>query len=86
MERHLDLHMALPAPLARSVDRVAKARGVKRSHLVRLAIETYLKEAAREDRDASMREYVEQMAPHSGEFVKETRELVRRKLLEETEW
>ena len=86
MGRFKDLHIALPEATARSVDRLARARGLKRVDLLRQAVERYLEQAAREARDAEMRGYVGRMAPHNGEFVKVTASSVRRLLLEETEW
>lgn len=86
MEQYLDVHLAIPRSLAQSVDRLARSRGLKRAQLVRLALEEAVAQAAREERDGRMRDYVRRMAPASAEFVRETGRSVRRLLLEETTW
>ncbi len=86
MARHQDLHLTLPLQTARAVDRLARARGMKRTQVLRLAVDALLEQAEREARNEEMRAYVAEMAAHSSEFVRESGKSVTRKLLEETEW
>lgn len=86
MGRLMDLHVTLPETTARAMDRLAHARGLKRTEVLRLAVERLLAQAQREARDAAMRAYVAEMAPHSRDFVRETAAEVRKRLLEDAEW
>ena len=86
MDKIMDVHVTLPEKTAREVNRVAKARNLKRSHLLRMAVDQFLERIAREERESQMRAYVEAMAPYSDEFVRETEVEVERQLLENTEW
>jgi hypothetical protein len=49
-------------------------------------MEQHVKRVQRQQIEREMQEYVEAMAPHSGEFVKETEPHVVQQLLEQTEW
>lgn len=81
-----DIHLMLPDPVARELDRLAGELNETRNGLIRRALEHFF-EAERARRLADeMREYARTMADHSGEFVEETEPEVIRKLLEETEW
>ena len=86
MTKHQDFHLTLPLAIAKAVDRLARDRGMKRSQLLRGAVEDLLARAEREARDREMALYVSEMAPYSGEIVKETARHVSDLLLEETEW
>ena len=86
MSRYTDLHVSLPVEAAKALARLARERGMKRADAFRLAVNRLLEEAEREKRDAEMRAYVAKMAPHSGEFVRETSREVTRRLREDTEW
>ena len=68
------------------LDRIARDRGIRRVALVREVIEDYVvrEQAARLERE--MREYVEELAPASDEFVREADDHTVERLLRETEW
>lgn len=86
MSKNIDVHLSLSTEAAKALARFARARGMKRAEALRLAVNRLLEESERVTRDAEMRAYVAQMAPHSGEFVRETSVEVTRRLREATAW
>ena len=86
MDKLRDIHVALPERVLQAIDLAAKARGVKRAAALRLAVEELLHRWERERIDQDMRAYVEDMAPSSGEWVRQSGRDAARRLLEETEW
>ncbi|HEY3115568.1 MAG TPA: hypothetical protein VGK54_02395 [Chloroflexota bacterium] len=86
MAKTADVHLTLPSDLVTTLDEVARDQGVRRVTLVRQLIEDYLKDVKARRIEAAMRDYVETLAPFSGEFVAETEEHTVERLLRETEW
>jgi metal-responsive CopG/Arc/MetJ family transcriptional regulator len=81
-----DIHLSLSQDLLQSLDRLAYQRGMRRAHLVREVIAEYLTRMESERIEQEMNDYVEALAPHSGEFVSETEAHAVQRLLDETEW
>jgi len=86
MENNADIHLSLPEHVLVDLDRLAQQRGVRRAHLLREVIAEYLTRMETERIEQEMKEYAEVLAPHSGEFVRETEAHTVQRLLEETEW
>jgi metal-responsive CopG/Arc/MetJ family transcriptional regulator len=86
MEAHADLHVAIPRRLARGLDRLARKRRLRRSQLVRQAIAELLQREDEEQLRRDLESYVAELAPHSGELVRETGAHTVERLLRETEW
>ena len=86
MDATADIHISLPRDLLTELDHAARARGLRRVGLVRALIEDYLREAEQQRKDHEMYRYAEELAPASGEFIRETDDLTVTRLLRETEW
>jgi metal-responsive CopG/Arc/MetJ family transcriptional regulator len=86
MEGNADIHLSLPENLLVGLDHVAQRRGVRRAHLVREVIAEYVDRIEAERLEEEMADYVEALAPYSGEFVAETDAHTVERLLRETEW
>ena len=86
MDKKEDLHVSIHSVVARELSKVARARGIRRAELFRLICDEFLARYARERQNEEMRRYVEEMAPASREFVRETQTHLRQRLLRETEW
>ena len=81
-----DLHLTLPDSLAEEADRLASDLGETRNSLLRRALEELIASERKRRIASEMKSYAESMARQSGEFVKETRASVVRKILKETQW
>ena len=81
-----DVHFILQADLLERLGSLAKALDVSRNLLVRQAIEEFLVTKERERLDREIDEYVQKMAPYSGEFLAETEGETDRMVLDSTEW
>jgi metal-responsive CopG/Arc/MetJ family transcriptional regulator len=86
VDKTVDLHVSLPMDLIAQLDRVAGERRVKRVQVLREAVADYLKRLEAERVGREMKTYADEMAAHSGDFVRETSDHVKRRLLRETEW
>ena len=86
MEKTTDIHVNLPDSLLLVLDRVARERGVRRTHLLREAIEEYLKRIEAEQIEQEMQDYAEALGAHSADFVEETDAYTVERLLRETQW
>lgn len=82
----MDIHVNLPESLLLVLDRVARERGVRRTHLLREAITEYLKWIEWERIEREMQDYAEALADHSAEFVEETDTHTVERLLRDTKW
>ena len=81
-----EIHLTLSEKLLAELDRIARSRGVRRAHVLREAVVGYLERLEAERVEREMAEYVDALAPYSGEFVAETEEHTMEMLLRETEW
>lgn len=86
MDARKDLHVIIPMPVHRALEREARRQGARTAQIMRKAVEEYLRRAEAERIAEEMREYVERMAPQSRKLVGQTTAHAARKLLEETEW
>lgn len=82
----MDVHANLPESLVAELDRVAAERAVRRVTLLREAVEEYLAHVEADRIEQGMRDYVEALAPLSGQLVAETEGHTIERLLEEVEW
>jgi predicted transcriptional regulator len=81
-----DLHLTLSDSLAEEAARLAADLGETRNGLLRRALEELIASERKRRIASEMKSYAENMAARSGEFVKETRAVVARKILQETRW
>ena len=72
MDKVRGLRLTLPRSLLSGLDRVARERLVTRARLLREAVAEFLKRCEAERVPREMVAYVEDMAEHSGDFVRET--------------
>lgn len=86
VQKTADIHLSVPEDLLAGLDRVARQSGMRRAHIMREAIVNYLRRIDLEEIEREMHDYVEALAPFSGEFVKETDSYTVQHLLRETEW
>ncbi len=86
MAKTTDIHISLPDSTLESLDSLAKERRVRRIHLVREAIEEYLRRSEAERVQRRMEQYVEALADRSKEFIAETDAHTVSRLLKETKW
>lgn len=81
-----DIHLSLPASLVSAIDRVADERSVRRVHVIREAVASYLAQLEAERIDRELRAYADDLAEQSGTFTRETDAHTVERLLRETEW
>lgn len=86
MENAADIHLSVSERLLASVDELARRRGMRRAHLLREVIAEYLVRMETEQIEQEMNEYVDALAPYSGEIVSETEVHTVQRLLNEVEW
>ena len=86
MERYADIHLTVATDVVAGLDRLAAERGMQRAGLVREVLAAYLTKCDEEKVELAMSAYVEALAPHSDEFVRETEAHTIERLLAETEW
>lgn len=81
-----DVHLTFPEGTLRRLTQMARRLKVKRTSLVRDAVEHYLSHLEQEQLAREMAAYAEEMGEGSGQFVEESGTEVDRLLVEETEW
>ena len=86
MEKYTDIHVSLPKGMLAELDRIARLRGMRRAHLLREAVATFLERVKKELIEKEIKSYVEDFSSHSGDFVRETDAHTIERLLRETEW
>lgn len=86
MDRTTDIHVALPTPLVARLDRLAKELEIRRTELLRRVLVQFLSRMEADRTEQEMAKYVNELAPHSGEFAKESETHTLSRLLRETKW
>jgi metal-responsive CopG/Arc/MetJ family transcriptional regulator len=86
MEKTTDIHIVLPTDLVARLDQLAEEMDLRRTELLRRVLIQFLNHKEQERIEQQMASYVTEMAPHSGEFVKESEKHTIRRLLRETKW
>ena len=86
MEKTTDIHIVLPSVLVARLDRLAQELDIRRTELLRRVLVQFLNRRVADRIEQEMAEYVAELAPHSGEFVKESEKHTLRRLLREAKW
>ena len=73
MEKTMDIHIILPTVLVARLDRLADELEIRRTELLRQVLVQFLNRREADRIEQEMAEYVDELAPQSGEFVKESR-------------
>lgn len=82
----MNIHLILPAALVDRLDQVASEMDMRRTELLRQVLVRFLKSRETKRIEREMAEYVAELAPYSGELVKETGRHTANRLLRETKW
>jgi predicted transcriptional regulator len=80
------LHIPIHKTLHDELLKVAKSQRTTKTEVARRALEAYIRDYDRQKTFEDMQRYAEEMAEHSGEFVKETDKAVSKQLLSSTDW
>lgn len=80
------VHVGFHEPLLKQLEEAASEDATTKSHLIREAVVEFLNRRALLHKQQAMQRYAEEMAPHSGDFVDTSDELVVEQLLKETDW
>ncbi len=80
------LHIPIHKTLHDELLKVAKSQRTTKTEVARRALEAYIRDYDRQKTFEEMQSYAEEMAEHSGEFIKETDKAVSKQLLASTEW
>ena len=72
MEKTTDIHIVLPTVLVARLDQLAEELEIRRTELLRRVLVQFLNRREADQIEQEMTEYVAELAPHSGEFVKES--------------
>lgn len=81
-----NLHISIQKDLHDELLELAKSQKSSKTEVVRRALEAYIRTHQRQKTYQDMKRYAEEMAEHSGEFVKETDKAVTKQLLAATDW
>lgn len=81
-----DLHVTVSDATMNRLANLAIKLETSRNALIREAIDAFVTRKEREAVAAEMNQYAREMAPHSGELVRESGDEVTRCILESTEW
>jgi metal-responsive CopG/Arc/MetJ family transcriptional regulator len=80
------LHISIQEDLHDELLELAKSQKSSKTEIIRRALEAYIRTHQRQKTHQDMKRYAQEMAEHSGEFVKETDKAVTKQLLAATEW
>ena len=86
MEKTTDIHIFLPTVLVARLDRLAGELEIRRTELLRRVLVQFLNRREADRIEQEMAEYIAELAPHSGELVKESEKHTLSRLLRETKW